>query len=51
MLLQNPRRHLAVDIGEPEITTGIVIGKLFVINPEQVQDGGVEVMPVDTLVD
>ncbi len=44
MLLQNSSRHLASYIGETEITTGIMIGELLVIDPEQVQDGGMEVM-------
>src|SRR5213593_782271 len=39
--------HVAVDIRESEIAAIVAIGELFVIEAEQVQDGGVQVMNMD----
>ena len=33
--------HVPVDVGEPEVTAGVAVGQLLVVEPEQVQEGGV----------
>ncbi len=38
---------VAVDIGEAEVTSGVAEGEAFVVEAEEVEDGGVEVMDVD----
>ena len=44
---QNLSAHIAVNIGEPKIPARIAIGKCFVIEAEQMQHGGVQVVDVD----
>jgi hypothetical protein len=39
--------HLTVDIGESEIAAGVAEGEFFVIETEQRQEGGVEIVDVD----
>ena len=39
------------DVGKPEIAAAIAIGQLSVIDAHQVQDGGVDVVDVDRLLD
>ena len=41
----------AGDIGEAEVAAGVVVGELFVIEPEEVQEGGVEIVHVDAVGD
>ena len=36
-----------MDVGESEIAAGVSVGELQVVEPEQVQDGGVQVVDVD----
>lgn len=40
------RRHLARDIGEPEITPAVGIGERLMIEAHQGQQGGVEIIGV-----
>ena len=35
---------VAGDVGEAEVATGVAVGELFVIEAEEVEDGGVEVV-------
>ena len=39
--------HLAVDVGEPEVAAGVAVSELFVVEAEQVEDRGLEVVDVD----
>ena len=48
---QNAADHLAVDIGETEITALEAVGQLEVIDPEEVQERGVEIVHVDLYLD
>ena len=41
------RRHLPRDIGEPEVPPLETVDQPFVIQPEQVQDRGVQIVDVD----
>jgi hypothetical protein len=36
--------HIAMHIREAEVAAGPAVGELFVVEAEQVQDGGVEVV-------
>ena len=36
--------HVAVDVGEPEISAPITIRQSFVVQPQQVQHGCMEIM-------
>ncbi len=45
------RDERAVNIGQPEVASGVAIRQLFVIEAEQVQDGGVQVVHVDRVFD
>ena len=38
---------MTVDVGEAEIAALKPVGELFVVEPEEVKDGGLEVMDVD----
>src|SRR5207237_269724 len=49
-LRKNVLDHLAVDVGQPEVAAGMAIRQLLVIEPEQMQDGGLHVVDVDRLV-
>ena len=42
---------LAVDIRQTEISARVAVGERFVIEAEDVQDGGVEVMHVNGILD
>jgi hypothetical protein len=42
---------VAEHVGQSEISTGIPIGQFFVVETEQVQHGGVQVVAVDFAVD
>src|SRR5688572_22906222 len=46
-LRENLLHDAAMDIGEAEVAAIVAIGEFFVIEAEQVQDGGVEVVHVD----
>src|SRR5262245_57726566 len=41
----------SMDVGESEVASGIAVDELFVIEPEQVQEGGMQVMHMNRLVD
>ncbi len=43
--------HLAVHIGQPKIATGVAVSQLLVVDAEHVEEGGVEVMDGDAVVD
>ena len=38
--------HLAVDVGQSKVATGVTVGQLLVIDAEQVEHRGVEVVGV-----
>src|SRR5690606_28029516 len=38
--------HMPMHIGEPEIATGMAVGEALVIEAEQMQDGGMEIVDV-----
>ena len=40
---------MAGDIGQAIVTAVVAVGELFVIEPEHVEDGGVEVVDVDLI--
>ena len=40
-----------MDVGEAEVAAGVAVGELFVVEAEEVEDGGVEVVDVDLVVD
>src|SRR6266446_3512534 len=53
---QNPSRHdlahhPAMDVSEPEVAATVAEGQAFVIQAHQVQDGGVQVVVVDAVLD
>src|SRR5436309_3352258 len=41
--------HPAVDVGQAEVSTGVAVGELLVVEAQEVEDGGVEVVDVDAL--
>ena len=43
--------HLAMHIGQPEVTPGISIGKSLVVQTQLVQNCGVQVVEVDFVLD
>src|SRR5688572_22877488 len=43
--------HRAGGVGEAEVAAGVVVGELFVVQAEQVQDGGVQVGGGDNIFD
>lgn len=48
---QDALHDVAVDIGQAEIATRMAIGESFVIEAQQVQHGGVQIMNVDAIFD
>ena len=42
---------VAVDVGQPEVSTGVSIGELFMVQAHEVQDRGVEIVDVDSVLD
>src|SRR5437868_6295871 len=46
-LRQQPFDHIAVDVGEPKVTALEAVGEAFVIEPQAMEDGGVEIVNVD----
>jgi len=38
-----------VHVGEAEIAAGVLVGEALVIEPQQVEDGGVQAVEVDFL--
>ena len=43
--------HLASDICQSEVSTGVTVGQAFVVQTQQVQDCGMQVMDMDAVVD
>ena len=43
--------HVAVDVGEPARRAVVVVGEPLVVEAEQVEDRGVEVVDVDDVLD
>src|SRR6478735_893238 len=43
--------HPAVHVRQPEIAAGVAVGEFFVVEAEEVEDRGVEVVDVDPVVD
>src|SRR5687767_6508413 len=39
--------HMAVHIREAEVTAGVEVGEPFVVQPEAMEDGGLDVMDMD----
>ena len=50
-LSQNFFHDLSVDVGETEVSSLEAVGELFVVEAEEVEEGGVEVVDVDFAVD
>ena len=48
---QNLLDHLAVDVGQPEVAAGVPVGESLVVQPQQVQDGRVQVVDVHLVLD
>src|SRR4029450_2346867 len=46
-LRQNLLRHVAVHVSQAEIAAGIAVGEPLVIEPQEVQDCGVQIVNVD----
>ena len=44
-----PLTTLPDDVGEPVITPLVLVGQAFVVDAQQVEDGGVEVVDVDAV--
>ena len=42
-------QHGARHVGQPEVAAAVAIGQFGVVDAEQVQDGGVQVVDVDRL--
>ena len=42
---------VAVDVGEAEVAAGVAVGEFFVIEAEEVEHGGVEIVDVDLVLD
>src|SRR3712207_6587087 len=40
-----------VDVRQAEVTSGVAVGEPFMVEAEQVQDGGVQVVHVDLVLD
>ena len=43
--------HAAVDIGQPEVAAAVAVGQPLVVDAQQVQDRGVQVVDVDAVLD
>src|SRR5262249_52448926 len=48
---QNLAHHMSFDIGQAKIAAGVTISQAFVVEAQEVQDGGVQVVDVNTLFD
>ena len=48
---QDVLHDMAVDVGEAEVSAGVAVGELFVIETHEVENGGVEVVDVDFVFD
>ena len=48
---QDARHQLAMHVRQSEVSALIAVGQSFVVNSQQVQDGGVEVMNVNWIAD
>ena len=42
---------LAVDVGQPEVAAGVAVGELLVVEAQQMEDRGVQVVDVDLVLD
>src|SRR5438046_4191108 len=45
------RHHLPIDVGEPEIAAAVTEREPFMIEAEQMQEGGVQIVHVDLILD
>ena len=43
--------YFAVDVGQAEVAAGVAVGEFFVVEAEELEHGGVEVVDVDTVLD
>ena len=50
-LSQNFLHEFSVDVGEAEVSSLEAVGELFVVEAEEVEEGGVEVVDVDLAID
>ncbi len=41
---QNPAHHFPKNIGEPKVATTVAVGEAFVIEAEEMQEGGVQIV-------
>ena len=48
---QDVLQHVSMHIGEAEVAAGVAVGELFVFEAELVENGGVEVVEVDAILD
>ena len=48
---QNFTHDLAVDVGQAEVSAGVAVGELFVVEAEQVEHRGVEVVDRNWVLD
>src|SRR5438270_294792 len=48
---QNFLHHLPIHIGQPEVAAGMPISQLLVIQPQQVQNRGMQVVIVNPILD
>src|SRR5262245_25984133 len=46
---ENALDHPAVDVGEAEVAAAVAVRQALVVDPEQVQDRGVQVMDMDAV--
>lgn len=50
LLAQDPLNNFPGDIGQSIVPSGVPEGQSFMIEPQQVEDGGVQVMHVDRVI-
>ena len=48
---QQPAMNVAVHVGEPEVAAGVAVGEAFVVQAEEMEYGGVEVVNADGVFD
>ena len=50
-LREDPLHHVPLHVRQPEVAAGVAVGQLLVVQPEQVQHRGVQVVDVDLVLD
>ena len=51
LLRQDPLVNNPLDVGQPQVASGVSVGQTLVIEPEQVEDRGVQVVNVHRVLD